>query len=130
MVHVNYLYTQNDYRHKNVRWFSAIIIFLLGDIFLGSLYLTVESDLNGATPHFTLTCYSYEGPATTVTWTRDNVTVTEGVRTGLEDPMHAFYTHTLTVTGRQEGLYTCTVANNKPSNASANLTVQGICVTE
>ena len=67
----------------------------------------------------TLTCISTGGPATSVTWTRDSVTVTEGTETVLDDPVTARYTHTLTVTGRLGGLYTCTVANSKPSNDSA-----------
>ena len=89
---------------------------------------TVDSDLKGASPQFTLTCISTGGPATTVTWTRDSVTVTEGTRTVLDNRVTSQYTHTLTVTGKLEGLYTCTVANNRPSNneASAQLTVQGI----
>ena len=73
----------------------------------------------------TLTCISTGGPATTVTWTRDSIVVTEGAQTVLDDPITGQYTHTLTVTGRQGGLYTCTVANNKPSSASASITVQG-----
>ena len=68
----------------------------------------------------TLTCISTGGPATSVTWTRDSVTVTEGTETVLDDPVTAQYTHTLTVTGRLGGLYTCTVANSKPSNDSAD----------
>ena len=74
----------------------------------------------------TLTCISVGGPATTVTWTRDNVTITQGTESVLDDPLNAVYTHTLnvTVTGRQGGLYNCTVANNKPSSDSANITVQ------
>ena len=83
------------------------------------------TDLNGASPQFTLTCISTGGPATTVTWTRDSVTVSTGTETVLDDPVTAQYTHTLTVTGRLPGLYTCTVANNKPSNASANISVEG-----
>ena len=86
--------------------------------------LTVVSDLNGASPQFTLTCISTGGPATTVTWTRDSVTITEGTETVLNDPVTAQYTHTLTITS--EGEYTCTVANDKPSNASATITVPGI----
>ena len=82
--------------------------------------------VNGTTLEFTLTCISTGGPATTVTWTRDNDTVTEGTETVLDDPVTAQYTHTLTVTGRLTGLYTCTVANNKPSNDKANITLQGI----
>ena len=84
------------------------------------------SDLNGASPQFTLTCISTGGPATTVTWTRDSVTVTEGNETLLNDPVTAQYTHNLTVTGRLRGLYTCTVANDKPSQDSAQLNVLGI----
>ena len=90
-----------------------------------ALRLTVVSDLNGASPQFTLTCISTGGPATTVTWTRDSVTVTTGTETVLDDPLTAQYTHTLTVTGLLLGLYTCTVANNKPSTASASISVQG-----
>ena len=86
---------------------------------------TVDSDLNGASPQFTLTCISTGGPATTVTWTRDSDTVTEGTETVLDDPVTAQYTHTLTVTGRLGGLYTCTVANDKPSQDSAYYTVYG-----
>ena len=83
--------------------------------------LTVVSDLNGASPQFTLTCISTGGPATTVTWTRDSVNITEGTETVLNDPVTAQYTHTLTVTERLGGLYTCTVANNKPSSDSGQI---------
>ena len=86
--------------------------------------LTVNSDLNGDSPQFTLTCTSTGGPATTVTWTRDSQTVSGGV-TVLDDPETAEYTHTLTVTGRQGGQYQCTVTNSKPSQASIQFTVQG-----
>ena len=85
--------------------------------------LTVDSDLNGASPQFTLTCISTGGPATTVTWTRDSEMLTGS--TALNDTETAQYTHTLTVTGRLGGLYTCTVANDKPSEDSASFTVQG-----
>ena len=85
----------------------------------------MDSDLNGASPQFTLTCISTGGPATTVTWTRDSTTVTEGTDTVLNDPVTAQYTHTLTVTGRLPGPYRCTVTNNKPSTASTDITVQG-----
>ena len=88
------------------------------------MILTVDSDLNGASSQFTLTCISTGGPATTVTWTRDSVTITEGTTTVLNDPVTAQYTHTLTITSGGE--YTCTVANNKPSTASATITVPGM----
>ena len=81
----------------------------------------MDSDLDGPSPQFTLTCISTGGPATTVTWTRDSVTVTEGTESVLTDPVTSQYTHTLT--GRLGGLYTCTATNNKPSNDSAELLV-------
>ena len=92
---------------------------------------TVDSDLNGPRIQFALTCISTGGPATTVTWTRDTVTVTEGNETVLDNHTTSQYTHTLTVTERLGGDYVCTVANNRPSNneSSAQLTVQGICNT-
>ena len=92
----------------------------------GGVELNIVSEIHGPSPQFTLTCNSTGGPATTVTWTRDSVTVTEGTETVLDDPETAEYIHTLTVTGLLPGLYTCTVENNKPSNDSANITVQGI----
>ena len=88
--------------------------------------LTVVSDLNGASPQFTLTCISTGGPATTVTWTRDSGEIVGDTETVLDNPVTARYTHTLNVTGRLVGLYTCTVTNNKPSNDSANITIEGI----
>ena len=84
--------------------------------------LTVDSDLIGGT----FTCISTGGPATTVTWTRDSVDALGDTETVLNDPVTAQYTHTLTVTEILVGLYTCTVSNDKPSTASAIITVEGI----
>ena len=93
-------------------------------ILSGGVNFTMDSD-----SLFTLTCISTGGPATTVTWTRDSTTVTQGTQTVLNDPVTANYTHTLTVTGRLPGgLYRCTVANSKPSTVSAELKVQGIII--
>ena len=88
--------------------------------------LTVDSDLNGASPQFTLTCISTGGPATTVTWTRDSATAMGDEMTVLDNAETATYTHTLTVTGRTEGLYRCNMSNSKPSSAAAELSVAGI----
>ena len=85
---------------------------------------TLTTDLSGPSPQFTLPCISTGGPATTVTWTRDSETVTEGTETVLDDPVTAQYTHTLT--GSTAGVYTCTVANNKPSSDSAIIPVEGM----
>ena len=81
--------------------------------------MTYDSD------QLTLTCISTGGPATTVSWTRDSVNITgEQNETVLNDPETANYTHTLTIS--LPGEYNCTVANNKPSSASASITVEGI----
>ena len=87
--------------------------------------LNVYSDLNGASPGFTLTCISTGGPATTVTWTRDSDTAMGDAVTVFNDVATARYTHTLTVTGRLGGDYQCTVSNVKPSIPSASLRIQG-----
>ena len=100
-----------------------MICYVLGDITISDdVTLTVDSDLIGGT----FTCISTGGPATTVTWTRDTVEVVGDTETVLNDPVNARYTHTLTVTEILVGLYTCTVTNDKPSTASATITVQGI----
>ena len=88
--------------------------------------LIVDSDLNGASPQFTFTCISTGGPATTVTWTRDSILVIEGTETVLDDPVTARYTHALTVSGREGGLYRCTVANEKPSSDTAEYNMWGM----
>ena len=73
---------------------------------------------------FTLTCISNGGPATTVTWTRDSTTVTEGTETVLANTVTAEYVHTLQVIARQEGVYTCAISN-RVSIISAELDVAG-----
>ena len=85
----------------------------------------MDTDLNGASPQFTLTCNSTGGPATTVTWTRDSATAMGDEMTVLDNAETAQHTHTLTVTGRLGGLYQCNVTNSKPSEAVAILSVEG-----
>ena len=104
--------------------------FLAGHItLLGNMDFTGDSDLNGDNPQFILTCISTGGSATTVTWTRDYDTVTEGTKTMLDNGITAEYSHTLTVTGRQEGRYTCTVDNDVSDAVSSELNVEGDSTT-
>ena len=99
----------------------------IGDVTIpGGMIMTVDSDLNGASPRFTLTCISTGGPATTVTWTRDSAIAVGEDMTVLVNAETAQYTNTLTVTGRTEGIYRCNVSNSKPSSAAAELSVTGI----
>ena len=93
------------------------------------LQFELTSELNATTPTFTLTCTSTGGPATTVSWTVNNLTVTEDkdhhiTSQILIDAVNATYNHTLAVTGRLEGEYECIVSNYK-SSATGNLTVVG-----
>ena len=102
------------------------MLYIVVHIFVGDITLsdTIEfTSIDGG--WFILTCISTGGPVTTVTWTRDSVTITEGNETVLNNPVTAQYTHTLTMTGRLGGLYTCTVSNNKPSSDSSSLRVKG-----
>ena len=100
---------------------------ITGDVSI-SCSFTLNMDVDGTSPQFTLTCISTGGPATTVTWTRDSTPVAEGNETVLVNPITAEYLHTLNVTGDVKGVYTCTVANNKPSNASATMECEGGCM--
>ena len=75
---------------------------------------------------FILKCTSTGGPATTVTWTRDSVTVTEGNLTVVTDTEAPYTsTHRLRVTERLEGLYTCSVYNPVSNITFAALHVVG-----
>ena len=87
---------------------------------------TLHFALSKANPQFTLTCISTGGPATTVTWTNpDSEVVTTGNMTVLNNTDSSQYIHTLNVTGRLGGFYTCTVENSKPSSDSAQLNIRG-----
>ena len=84
-----------------------------------------SSDLNEENLEFILKCTSADGPATTVTWTKDSVPISGATQqTILNNQMTAKYFHTLTI--RSKGQYTCTVANNKPSNSSYSILIRGI----
>ena len=105
--------------HKFCKCISGTLL-LIGQVNIpDGLNFILNSD-----NQFTLTCISIGGPATSVQWTRDSTVVTEGTETILNDPVTAQYTHTLTVTGRLDGVYTCTVTN-KVSRDSAQFIVQG-----
>ena len=79
---------------------------------------------------FTLTCVSTGGPATTVTWTRDGAILSNDANyvfaKTVTDQLTATYNNVLTVTGREPGNYTCSVANVRTAPPdTASLTVAG-----
>ena len=66
---------------------------------------------------FTLICKSFGGFPANVTWTRDSTVIGSGV-TMLDDDFRR-YVHSLNAT--EEGLYTCTISNSSPDNATASI---------
>ena len=96
----------------------------------GQLVFSLVSALTADPPVFTLTCVSTRGPATTVTWTRDGAAVSNDTNhvftKTVTDQLTATYSNVLTVTGREPGNYTCSVANARTAPpATASLTVAG-----
>ena len=91
---------------------------------ISSCVVIFKTLLSGASSQFTLICISTGGPATTVTWTRDSVTVTNGAETVLDDTITAQYTHSLTTDSG--GMYIIKVANVKPSFDSTTVHFKGL----
>ena len=85
----------------------------------------LDSEFITEDPQFTLTCTSTGGPATTVTWSRGSETVEGDTVTTLINATSAEYTHTLTVTGRLGGEYTCNVSNSIPSHNNTSDRIKG-----
>ena len=119
------LYVDGGIHHYRCEQYYVMISIFSGDISIKSGINVTMEESNGSLK-FILTCVSTGGPATNVTWTRDSTTVTEGAETVLDDPVTAQYTHILTVSGRLAGVYICTVANSKPSEQVASVTLAGI----
>ena len=113
-----------------MRYFQRVCVLdmpplkLGGPSIQGDIQFQLTSEVDAATPVFTLTCTSTGGPATIVSWQRDGVVVS-GEITELTDPVNATYTSTLNVTGRETGSYYCVVANSRSSVTSRMLLLQG-----
>jgi len=85
----------------------------------GGINFQLDTEPNSDPPVSTLTCTSTGGPATTVSWTRGNDTLNDVYNTSqVTDTVIATYVHSLRVTGRQEGSYSCSVSNNRTSPAA------------
>ena len=95
---------------------------------LGVVHISDDIEFHLDSPNqFTLTCISTGGPATTVTWTRNSTIIAEeNTGTVITDTQLATYEHIMTVNGRVEGLYTCSVANAITNVTSAELYVNGM----
>ena len=106
---------------ENATYDSVISLIPTGVVSLsGGMTFTLISD-----SQFILTCVSTGGPATTVIWTRDSAPAVGRNETDIVDGVTGTSNNTLLVTGRMEGLYTCTVSNRVSTESSASLTVAG-----
>lgn len=86
---------------------------------------TETSDLNGDNPQFTLTCNS-TGITTNVTWIRDNnVSITEGAKSTIDNHLTVLRSHTQLVHGRVEGLYRCIIKGLHNQIVNSSLEVKG-----
>ena len=87
----------------------------------------LTSDPAAQSVTFSLTCTSNGGPINTMQWERDGVAVPgSNIYPDLTDTETATYSNTLHVTGRQTGVYTCTVTDGATLSLSERLTVKGI----
>jgi len=89
----------------------------------GEIKFQLDSETNANTPVFTLTCTSTGGPATTVSWTRGNSTLSATSQI-VTNSVTGTYKNTLRVAMREVGTYVCNVSNIRSSD-TRSLTVLG-----
>ena len=109
---------------------TALSLLRTGQVTIqGEITFRLDTDPATDPPVFNLTCTSTGGPATTVSWSRDGVVLTENSNYNITsqiliDTVTATYIHTLRVTGKLVVEYECTVSNIRtPSGSRRTLTV-------
>lgn len=79
------------------------------------------------TPVFTLRCTSTGGPVASLTWSRDDIPLTNTGPLVLDDRKTSTYHNVLEVTGRVPGFYSCQIRDNSGSIIHAmNYNVKGM----
>ena len=81
------------------------------------MIFTLHTDLRTSVPEFTISCRTHGGPATTVKWTVNGVSVEEDrdhetSQIILDTSHNSVYDNRLRVRGRKSGNYNCTIINN------------------
>ena len=81
------------------------------------IFFTLDSEPNNDPPEFTLTCRSEGGPVTTVMWEKDGIPLHENISYTTSQIItntssNTVYYNTLSIKGREYGIYNCTVNNN------------------
>ena len=82
-----------------------------------SMNFTLHTEPNASVPEFTISCRTHGGPATTVQWTVNGVSVQEDSdhetsQLILDTSLNSVYDNRLRVRGRRNGTYNCSVSNN------------------
>ena len=78
---------------------------------------TLHTEPRASVPEFTISCCTHGGPATTVQWTVNGVSVQEDSdhetsQLILDKSLNSVYDNRLRVRGRRNGTYNCSVSNN------------------
>ena len=81
------------------------------------MFFTLHTDLRASVPEFTISCRTHGGPATTVKWRVNGVSVEEDSdhetsQIILDTSHNSVYDNRLRVRGRTSGNYSCSVSNN------------------
>ena len=82
-----------------------------------SMTFTLHTDLRASVPEFTISCRTHGGPATTVQWTVNGVSVEEDSdhetsQIILDTSHNSVYDNRLRVRGRTSGNYNCSIGND------------------
>ena len=77
----------------------------------------LHTEPRASVPEFTISCRTHGGPATTVLWTVNGVSVQEDSdhetnQLILDTSLNSVYDNRLRVRGRKNGTYNCSVSNN------------------
>ena len=77
----------------------------------------MHTKANARIPEFTISCRTHGGPATTVQWTVNGVSVQENSdhetsQIILDTSLNSVYDNRLRVRGKNYGTYNCSVSNN------------------
>ena len=118
-----YIYISENYRSSygnNVCISLTLISICLNTGHLNhsvDTFITIHTNTNASVPEFTISCHTHGGPATTVQWTVNGVSVQEDSdhetsQLILDTSLNSFYDNRLRVRGRRNGTYNCSVSNN------------------
>ena len=90
---------------------------------------SLGSKLNGSSPQLSLTCIATGTPALSVSWTRDSEEIAGERTIVLDYTQTPQYIHHVVLAGElRKGLYECKVTDDKQSQVSAMLNVEGMLI--